>query len=110
MADDQANNQAKNQAKNQERLRTALAARLADLGIAPDDPRVEGALAQVQALMQRGLAIVQGAKGGNASSAPLTATIAKADAPALPERLQALLDAFLAAAHGAADAKRPAWM
>src|SRR5262245_30769796 len=36
-----------------ERLRAAMAARLQQIGMAPDDPRVAPMLAQVQALMQQ---------------------------------------------------------
>jgi hypothetical protein len=90
-----------------ERLRAALAARLQAIGIAPDDPRVGPAFEHVQALLQRGLAVVHDATGGSAGSAPLRPAGAKPEESALPERLRALLDAYLAAVHRAAEAKRP---
>jgi Domain of unknown function (DUF4132) len=93
-------------ANDQEQLRAALAARLQALGIAPDDPRVGPAFEQVQAL-QRGLAVVRDATGETVGSPPLRPAVSGPDESALPERLRALLDAYLAAVHRAAEAKRP---
>jgi Domain of unknown function (DUF4132) len=97
-------------ANDQERLRAALASRLQSLGIAPDDPRFGLALERVQAVVQRGLAVVHDGTIGSADSARPRPAAPTHDGPELPERLRVLLDAYIANVHSAAEARRPEWM
>jgi Domain of unknown function (DUF4132) len=83
-----------------ERLRAAMAARLQQIGIAPDDPRVAPMLAQVQALMQQRAASVPegvvpfmpahaGTREDNGGQAAAVAI------DALPAQLRALVQDYL---------------
>jgi hypothetical protein len=78
------------------RLRDALAARMQQIGIAPDDPRVVPLFAQVQAMLQRGpggaanAATPAAARRDDAGGPPASASLA-----ALPPGLQVLVEDYL---------------
>jgi hypothetical protein len=84
-------------------------ARLQSLGITPDDPPFTHVFAQAQALTQSGLAVLEAA-GVAPSGTGQSPTNVDISASALPDRLRALLDAYVACAHSAANARRPAWL